>query len=121
MAADEIEWVCAVCGQPVADEHGYITVNRAMALQAERENQRWDEEHQQSVTIEELSAGTKLIDWKVLHAECDPKVGDDEEESYTIAIADVRTYRSLLFRSLDLVGKTWLKATDWTSFLKRSV
>jgi hypothetical protein len=74
-----------------------------------------------TVTIEELSAGTKLVNWKTLHAECEPEVGNDEEESYTIAIGDVRTYRSLLFRSLDLDEKTWITATDWESFLERSV
>lgn len=121
MAAETIEWACDICGQPVADEDGYLTVNLREALQAERDNRLWNEEHQHSVTIEEMIAGTRLACWKSLHAECDPEVGDDEEESYTIEITDVRTYRSLLFRSLGLAGKTWLTATDWKSFVERSV
>lgn len=121
-----IDWACDVCGSPVKDGGGWISVLFSDVEihkrgKAEYENRRAEEIAEAGTSWTPLNLAHVLdlpdrAQWRVLHRLCDD---DQEAYSYWFDIDRCRTEAHLIHWTAHLMGKGWLKHTDWAEFLRK--
>jgi hypothetical protein len=109
---------CDICGQPVTGIDGYICVDKNAAHRCRAAIQEWKTRNPGPVI-----SGTALLTypdaavWQIYHRACDPQRDSDNDYWFYVGRAD--TALDLLGWTAHLLGKTWLKDTDWSGFLYR--
>jgi hypothetical protein len=83
------------------------------------ETRTWEAEHEDDdgvlvVNVAELMEAPDVIPWVALHEVCDRTAG----EAYAIGVEELRTPWDLILKTADLMGKSWLEATDWSEVLR---
>ncbi len=119
-----ITWPCEVCGKPIKDGAGYLTVSiRAMRVHEdswvqyrERLRQRREAAGNPALFAEDLAdmPRTQRAHWLAVHGECDPDPGSG---GHQIEVERIRTAHHLLAWTAHLMGKRWLRDTDWADLL----
>lgn len=123
MMMNDLILVCDDCERAIADDElGYLWVNRDAVSRVERAVAEWEAKYERpsgenrrfisSVAVREYPARVR---WQTHHAACDP---DPDAWAYDIDGKDLRTYGQLLGRTADLMGKPWLRFTDWPEVLR---
>lgn len=116
MSNTEITWNCNVCGFPISDGTGYLSLDMAVVSQVEQALHAWKAEHPDGASVDELMRYPQSAPWTSLHRDCDP---DPEGPSYWYDIDRCRTHQQLLARTAHLMGKRWFKATNWDEIIGR--
>lgn len=115
-----IVWLCAVCGEPVDDEDGWLSVDIAYRNEVEDAWHEFEERERESKSAGmDLGALLSLPEdapWLAYHRRCDP---NPEAASYWIAIERLRTHAQLLEFTAHLMGKRWLRYTNWDHLIRR--
>ena len=114
------EWRCDVCRELIADGEGYLTVDLAATVEAERAVVAIRREHEtrKYLTGADLTAYPDRVEWETLHRGCDPHI---DRPDYTIEVERIRTLSDLLDWNTHLHGKSWLDVTTWDRFIQRSL
>lgn len=124
-----LQWVCDVCGKPVADGKGYLLVDQGAAVESYQARRELDRAQFEKEAADRAAGGLGLVpvdlagymelshpNWRVLHGDCDtaPPAYD-----YWFAVERCRTLAQLLDWNAHLHGKNWLDRTDWDRFIWR--
>lgn len=110
-------WVCDACKQPVNDGAGYIHVEHQTVHDVRQAVRQWKAENPgPAITGAALFDYPAPARWGVHHAACDPA---PESGDYWIDVKSARTHGALLARTAHLMGKAWLKHTDWDELIQR--
>lgn len=121
-ANDALVLLCDVCGEPVPDGGGWLSVLRDEVSRFERFHAELRSipvgPGLKSPSLAELLSGPREAKWHVFHADCDPDV---EAASYHMAVERCRTPRDLLRWNAHMIDKRWITSTDWGDFLERIV
>jgi hypothetical protein len=119
-----LTWLCDACGEPIADDEGYITVNYAEIHAYDRWNEEFDEKQRAKAKgglvmyrLSELNGMPEPARWRKLHQRCDP---DPESTDYWIGIERIRTRPEVLRWTAHLLGKNWIQSTTWRDILHRA-
>lgn len=123
---NDLVWPCSMCGAPIADRDGYLTVSVKEA----------DERHPaaaagradinivgltdadgptRATTLADLLSVPPEVPWWALHDDCGPEPDDLE---YWIAIERVRTVLALIKWTAHLYDKRWFADTTWMDILE---
>ena len=103
---NDVAWICDECGEPIADDGGWLTVDVRAAIARSR---KLDDFRPSAATLDDIVTLGQAAPWSALHAACDP--GD--MGGYWIAIDRLRTAAQILDWSAHLAGKRWASGTDW--------
>jgi hypothetical protein len=105
------------CGDPIADDGGYVTMSYAELNAHKRATRVWDEEHagQFAVTAGELLTYPETVRWRVLHADCDP---EPDSPDYCVGVERIRTPAQVVSWAAQLGDKNWIQLTDWSGLLR---
>lgn len=115
-------WECEVCGEPIEDGAGYLTVSYADMAAYDKAHQEFRDRHRTPGGWVVYS-GTDLADfpnevsWRVLHAACDPK---PDSYDYWIGVERVRSQSDVLSWTAHLLGKNWLPITGWDAIVRKA-
>lgn len=109
MSDEEIVWTCSVCGKPVVDADGYITVGTDEVNKAERERQEWEAANPTAATLSGLRT-YPTAHWSVFHSGCDPEHGSGP---HRIEVHRLRSAWDALAWTAYLMEENWLSVTDW--------
>lgn len=114
-------WHCDVCGGPIADDDGYVTVHYSEINAHRAAAAAWDRKHNPPGRLNVHHVGS-LLEYpqpvRCLHSQCDPR--PDSDDDYWISIERVRTAEQLLDLTAHLLEtKNWLDTTTWSSILRR--
>jgi hypothetical protein len=117
-----IVWRCDLCGDPIADGCGYLTLSYAQLHEHERAVKAWDERIAakypgplRCYPMSELADFPGPVVWGVLHRGCDP---EPERSDYWIAVERIRTAGEVISWSAHLLGKRWVQSTTWADVLR---
>lgn len=113
----EVLWVCEECHGPVADGEGFLHIRHRDIHEAEQSRLRWEDENNGPVI--ETAAWLRYpgpARWLVHHDDCNP---EPEASNYCIDVNRARTAAQMLSWTAHLMGKSWLRATDWRDLLER--
>lgn len=118
---ERIVWNCEVCGHPIEDVQGYLTVSyRDIRLHEEgwaEFKRRKSEEAGSSwvfYSVLELDEVPHRAAWKALHRYCDP---NPDSNDYWFDVERIRTYREVIGWTAHLMGKKWILHTTWNELL----
>jgi hypothetical protein len=119
--AGELEAVCDVCLQLIADGEGNVWVDQNAAHQlyhspAWPPGQDYDEDDDECDDLGELTPGVQNVPWRTTHTACEVC-----RWPYLIPVERIRSWQSYLHWSAHLMSKEWLPATDWREFVLRSL
>jgi len=130
---NELDHVCEGCGQPVRDGTGYVHVDKSAVYKRrdrvrEIENRAERREASACASFEDsgslktrvftgsdLMSYPSAIRWRTHHAECD---SDVDSNDYWISIDRIRTHTHLLRWTAHLMGKGWVRDTNWSEFIQ---
>lgn len=117
--AIHLVWTCNACGRPVNDGDGYIHVSYAELGQYERDKKAWEEKWPGEGSLRFIPASAYFdfphqVRWRTHHAACDP---NPDSYDYWIDVERVRSNSGLLARTAHLMGKRWLKNTNWDTVI----
>lgn len=127
----DLVWICDECDGPIANGFGYLDVRlrdiagtRGLPDLPERyegddferdyEGASNDNEDEGPLTFSSLMDRPDAAEWRALHASCGP---EPDEPSYCINVGRIRTWPQVLNWTAHLMGKGWLKDTDWDELL----
>lgn len=107
----ELEFLCDLCGGPVQGGEGSLYVRYAAIRGYETARREWQQARQADglVDVPSLLMQPGPAPWLIHHDDC--ALG--EVDGYSIDVAQVRTWRALLSWTAQLMGKSWLPATNW--------
>ena len=118
---DLLVWTCEACDEPIADEDGYVHVNRCTARQVGLA-------HDEVEKARAAAGPRKLVEgcrwplalpdrarWQIHHRACDP---EPEADDYWFDVGRARTHAKLLSWTAHLMGKVWFEHTDWGSLIR---
>ena len=114
-------WTCEACGAPIADESGYIHVNRRAIDRVGLAHNEWEKANRAAadpgklVALGGLPALPGSAHWQAHHRACDPDPGADD---YWFDVARARTHAELLTWTAHLMGKDWFEHTAWGSLIR---
>lgn len=120
---NEIAVICDGCMRPIGGGLGWLWVDMAeigryreavRAWEAEVRGDASDDELL-AMTSEQFLAGPHAVRWQAHHADCDPKINAN---AYSVVVERIRTWPDLVSLTADLMGKSWLSATDWSAVLE---
>lgn len=114
MSNADITWNCNVCGFPIADDTGYLSLDMSAVATVEEARHNWKTDHPDGASLDDLMRYPEAAPWAALHKHCDP---DPEGPSYWYDIERCRTHQQLLARTAHLMGKRWLNATNWDQII----
>jgi hypothetical protein len=114
MPHKKIVWTCSVCGQPVADDEGYLTMEMAEAVRVEEERVTWAENRSEAAA--KVDTYPESAHWRVLHIDCDP---EPDREAYAFDVRRIRSAWAALAWTAHLMKKPWLAATDWDVLIEQ--
>jgi predicted GIY-YIG superfamily endonuclease len=116
----QLVWLCTRCQEPIADGLGYIHVNMRSVFEIEAywaaAEKRQLEGGSVFVDISDLRDWPDDAPWMAHHADCDPY---PEAGDYWFDVKRARTHAQLLNWTAHLMGKDWLKFTDWDDLIQR--
>lgn len=112
-------WNCDVCNRPIADGRGYICVSYREMDKTEQARLSWKQKEREAgfgktsaiVWLNELP-DLQPASWQALHGECDP---EPDRLDYFYNIERCRTIFQFIECTAHLLGKTWIKNTNWHS------
>jgi hypothetical protein len=116
-----VTWLCADCGDLIADGDGYLCLPFAEMRRYRSERKAWKELHPNGTT-DELG----FLDWKAFwskpeeaawntwHLRCDP---EPEASFYFIGVERIRTPWDVIHWTAHLLGKRWIDQTNWVDLL----
>ena len=138
--------ICRKCKNPVADGKGWIRVDKSKVHETISRWREWkrdiDQRYQhegESILTEHLVEdaervggvprgvpglmvikGSDLPDigpvrWETYHFDCDPDIDDN---LYGVDVARCRTQGHLLSWTAHLMGKRWIRDTNWDAFIR---
>ena len=113
---DTLTLRCHVCDKPVTGKSGYVCVDKKAVYETQRLVEEWEARNPGPVI-----SGSALLDypsstpWHIYHRTCDPR--PDSDSDYWFWASQVRTAFDLLGWTAHLLGKEWLKDTNWSEFL----
>ena len=106
----EIDYICDTCGRPVDDGEGALYVLHADIVNARTARAEWEKTTRGGpIDVVSLLTMGDSAPWRIKHDTCGALIAD----GYDISVEKVRTWRQLLSWTAQLMGKTWLPATDW--------
>jgi hypothetical protein len=120
-----LTFICDKCKKHVPDHEGYICVDKCRALsEVPKLVQEWKDAHPSRnedgslrlMRATEWNSYPDRVHWHVYHRRCDP---NPERDDYWFGIERASSYAALLEWSAHLMGKKWLKHTDWDGFIYR--
>lgn len=100
MSGDPLQWPCDVCGKPIADGDGLVTIHRDEIPSHRRAEVEWKRRGPRG-------------EWRLWHRGCDPDINSDD---YFFRIERVRTVADLLDMTAHLSEKGW--DTNWPDVLR---
>ncbi|MDQ3763039.1 MAG: hypothetical protein M3460_15740 [Actinomycetota bacterium] len=109
----DLQAICDVCLQPIADGEGYVWVDQGAADTAARSTLPAPDAPQSLADFLESDDVT----WHTTHTACH----DMPSWAYTISVERIRTWPAYLHWCAHLMGKPWLKTTDWECFVLNSL
>lgn len=113
-----LTWTCDYCDKPIANDTGYIYIDSRELHETERAVAAWDAANPGPVIHgPALMTYPEGAPWRHAHHECDP---EPESEAYGIGVHRARTHAQLLDWTSHLLGKRWLKHTDWHDLIARA-
>lgn len=115
-APAKLEWPCVACHTPIADHDGYLHV-LFEDIDRARDTRRRDSLDDRAPTLAEILASPPPAKWRAMHVGCDP---DLDAPGYWIPVQEARTHARLLWWTAHLMGKTWLRDTNWDDFIKKA-
>jgi hypothetical protein len=114
-----IQWVCEVCGDPIANGEGYLSIDYADIERVEEFERRRRPREPRVVTLGEFVEGFPgLAHWRVVHEACDAR--PDWNLDYCIYVERMRTQGGALSWAAHLLGKNWIQSTDWDDVLRHA-
>jgi hypothetical protein len=118
-----IVWRCDVCGEPVADGAGYLTMHYGELHERDRAVKAWEERiaskypgPRRAYPMSELVDYPERVRWHVLHSACDPR--PDSGDDYWIGIERIRSASDVIRWSSHLLEKRWIQETSWNDLLR---
>jgi len=118
-----IDWACDVCGEPLWDGAGYVTVGEADVKEVVRADAEFRKKGEEAPgrpgwPVHRASDFAKLPEparWLFRHHACDPA---PDAPDYWFDIAEIRTEAALLSKTAQLMEKEWLTATNWIDVIR---
>lgn len=113
----DLAWICEACKAAVVNGEGYIHVSHDTVNATERAYRDFERrESGKAVTLDSLLALPDPARWRVHHVRCDP---EPDSADYVIEVHRARTHAQLLRWTAHLMGKEWLRYTDWDELIDR--
>ncbi|WP_369380417.1 hypothetical protein [Streptomyces sp. cg36] len=118
----ELNVICDRCKSPIPDGEGNIWVDNGEINKQQDAVQEWNEEQRAKTPpglrvthgFKDLLDYPSPVEWQAHHSACDP---DPDADAYSIEVERLRTWADLTHWTAHLMGKGWLRATDWTKVL----
>lgn len=111
----DLQAICDICLEPIADGDGSVWVDPDAADKAVRLSNATADSSQR--LDEFLAANTEDVPWHTTHSTCQ----DIPTWAYAIAVERIRGWPAYLHWCAHLMGKTWIDGTDWQEFVLRSL
>ena len=113
----ESELTCDVCKGRVGSSGAYIYVLIEEALEYEKADETWHEEHpERAHTLSDLVTHPHRAPWRIAHDACQP---EPPGRTYDIDVAQFQTHKAVVAWTAQLMDKTWLPFTNWGGLLRR--
>jgi hypothetical protein len=108
----DLHAVCDLCAQNVSPGDGYLWVDNDEVARCEKKTAAWEAEHPttENMTGDNLRTRPGPARWRVTHTACEPGSRGD---AYAIELDRIMTFRDLAGWTIHLLGKRWLRYTDW--------
>ncbi len=110
----DLQAICDICLQPIADGEGHVWVDQDAADTAAR-NTLPDTDTIQS--LNDLLNSGEDVSWHTTHTACH----DMPSWAYAIDVERICTWPGYLHWCAHLMDKEWLHATDWQCFVLNSL
>ncbi|WP_354645220.1 hypothetical protein [Kitasatospora camelliae] len=126
MNSHELNAICDVCKNPIADGAGNVWIDKADLSRAERGVKEWEDAQREAArerdgvvmySADDLLAYPEAARWAVTHRACDP---EPDTSAYSFEVHRCRTWAELVDWTAHLMGKTWLQVTDWNVLLEEA-
>jgi hypothetical protein len=117
----DLQAICDICVQPIADGEGHVWVERSEAIELTMNTALPD--HATHICdlseVFEPSSGASenYMPWRTTHTTCCPVPSHE----YGIAVERIRTWAAYLHWTVHVTRKPWLWVTDWHMFVLRSL
>jgi hypothetical protein len=107
----ELDFVCDVCGHFVDDGQGCLRVWFADIASYRAAEREWRQMHGDGPhPLGDVVRMPEVVPWHIHHFAC---TAEADADGYDIDVAQVRTWRDLVWWTSHLMAKNWLALTDW--------
>lgn len=123
MRTEELQAYCDICRAPIANSEGHIWLDQADVDRVEQGIAEWKATHdqkQEGFVVTRASAYEtfpQAAHWRATHTVCDP---EEDTSKYVIEVERCRTWADLVAWTAQLMGKNWLRVTDWDDLLREA-
>lgn len=114
-----VQWKCAKCGEAIAGSEGFLSIDMhavdlaEQGLRGREPRREWPQSRDLLPPI--AVRQSERVQWRGSHIACDPESG----QSFSIDVADIATLSRVLAWTLHFMdSKSWIRHTDWTSFVR---
>ncbi|MEU5403612.1 hypothetical protein ABZ348_30475 [Streptomyces sp. NPDC005963] len=120
----ELTLICSTCAQEIAQDDGYLWVNRREADTAQQAYQALEQRQTDplngsvSFDLADLCALPAPAAWRADHRDCD--LEREDPFHYRIPAARLHLRADLLDWTAHLTEKVWLPHTDWRDLLRET-
>lgn len=120
LPADALLATCDACNRPIAHDGngpGHLWIDHEVVSKVERLVREWRARRSPDgvMTMDELMSMPDVAPWRIHHAACDP---EPEANSYVIELHRLQNGRQLLAWTAHLIGKQWVRSTDWLQLIE---